>query len=186
MRTDETDPKTIESSAVLVHPETEIYVAPRSRPGKPPEAVDQQISMPSSPSSSHPSRKKKEQKTKAFKLSLIPPRIASQWGDLDVPQDELDISGPDRLMVCSSDTLDRIRSKNGDTGSGPLWVRVDLDITAGIDTSSVDLQAPDVEEEGKLGMDAWLVQWDEMPDGCIAPLGMVDSEWHEHGQVQYG
>ncbi len=192
---DATDPKTSDSSAVLVHSETEIFVAPRPRDAAPRRAAEIEESVipaASSSSSTKPDATHgKKAKEQHVRLRLLPPRVASEWGRPEIPQDQLDTLGSDRLALCSPETLRRVKRKLEIKGDGLAHVRLELVRRASKDSSSqsqMDAKADAGEAKAKEEddrLEVWLASWLEMPEGCLALLGKTDDKWECWGSVRF-
>ena len=120
---------------------------------------------------------------------MVPPRVAARWGDSVIPQDQLDKVGNDRIVVCSPDTLERVKRRLRSKGDGMLYIRLDLvgrenkgqDKREGEQASNGE---PDAEREDE-GLEGFLVPWEEMPEGCVALPGKVEEKWQGWSSVQY-
>lgn len=169
---DETNPKTSENSTVLLHPGTEIYVAPRLRKVDP-----ESTPMPNGSIST-----KGKEKDKSAKMRLIPGRIAGAWVEPDHP----DVGELEEVIFCSERSLRRVRRKFSQEGDGAIYVRLKkLD-----DMSKAEQKVDDgteggsKEKEEDMGMEGWLMSWDEIPDECCVIAGAAKDEWSEWASIR--
>jgi len=117
--------------------------------------------------------------TKTFKVRVVPPRIAATWGIPDVPERQ------GKVMLCAQNVLDRGRRKF--QMEGDVHVRAELvkqeKEAQGVETSGDGKEADEAEKKDE-GVEAWLVPWDEMPEGCVVLLGKVEEDWQKWGTVR--
>lgn len=175
--TDETDPKTSESSAVLVHSDTEIFVSPRPRNGTSSQSVDssERTMIPSSPSPSQAAKSGVRNSGNHLKLRLVPSRVAAQWGEPVIEQIQLDKAGNARLAVCSAETILVVKRKLALKSEGLTYVRLEhIDAVA-------KAKIPNKEEGDKQQeheeYEVCLCPWNEMPHGCVSLLGRSSEKW---------
>jgi len=148
---------------VLLHPGTEIYVAPRLRKSEPVVT----------PHVNGNGNKGKEQE-KSIKMRLIPERVASTWGQPVFPE----VGELEDVIYCSEVSLRRVRRKWGDEGDGPVYVRMKKNESFSKKATDVE-ETKEGEDEEVLGVEGWLTGWDEVPDGCCVIAGTKEdwSEW---------
>lgn len=181
---DETNPATTGTSAVLVNPDTEVFVAPRprnvpSRPQPPPATVIQPEAPKASVSSAHSDASPTNKRTR---VRLVPQEIAGTWGDLREEDFADDLSSGHRLVLCSERTLRRIRRKLNLPEKGAALVRIDTARPDDVKTPSEPLGQSDAEKDGDPGVgeepfEARLAAWGRMPDGCFVIPGQTDERW---------
>lgn len=88
-------------------------------------------------------------------------------------------------MLCAQNVLDRVRRKFG--VEGDVHVRAELlkqEKEAQVVETSGDGKEADEAEKKDEGVEAWLVPWDEMPEGCVVLLGKVEEDWQKWGTVR--
>ena len=183
---DETDPRTSENSVVLLHPGTEIYVAPRLRKPQSQSQGDSSSSSkaPALASTNSASRKGKERE-KTVKMRLLPPRIASQWGRIPTPETEL--GELEKVIFTSKDSVERIRRKLEMAEEGPVYVRMTQAPTMKGDRSlpKEDAENGNAESGGEAQMEGWLVEWNQVPEGSCVVAGTAREGWSDWATVRY-
>jgi len=152
---------------VLLHPGTEIYVAPRLRKADPVET----------PHVNGNGNKGKE-KEKSIKMRLIPGRVASTWGQPVSPE----VGELEDVIYCSEESLRRVRRKLADEGDGPVYVRIKKNENFSKKATDVE-ETKEGEEEEDLGLEGWLTGWDEVPDGCCVIAG-IKEDWSEWASIR--
>ncbi|WVQ65961.1 uncharacterized protein L199_004139 [Kwoniella botswanensis] len=174
IRVDETNPSTSTKEAVLLNNDTEIYVAPKPRGMIQPkrQVIEPSVLENGIKSSSH-------KQISAVRLRMIPPRVVSDWGHLNIPS----TSTASQVGICSSHTMEKIRRKSRLKPSvSEVKVSLELDdddMKADADNQrKQDLPNGESREkqEEKKHVDIQLVEWDEMPDGYISLVGTTE-EW---------
>lgn len=167
---DQTNPSTAASSAVLVNPDTEIYVAPRPRNSK---APTEKVINPTS-NTAGSSKSKSKGKEKAMKIRVIPQRVAAGWGRPPGGRGDIDVIG-----WVSSETYERVGRRLGVKGEY-LPVRMKKrrkkgDDVAGGDGGEAKQSGDGVEQVDKEEyVELWLAEWDEMPEGIMVLQGVDD------------
>jgi len=152
---------------VLLHPGTEIYVAPRLRKA---ESVE-------SPLINGSGNTIGKEKDKSIKMRLIPGRVASTWGQPVPPE----IGELEDVIYCSEASLRRVRRKLGDEGDGPVYVRMKK--IEDVSKKAIDNEDTKGEEEEDLGLEGWLTSWEEVPDGCCVIAG-IKEDWSEWASIR--
>ncbi|KAK6908369.1 hypothetical protein I203_102370 [Kwoniella mangroviensis CBS 8507] len=174
IRVDETNPSTSTKEAVLLNNDTEVYVAPKPRGMKQPK---QQVIEPSVLANGIQSRSNKQ--ISAVRLRMIPPRVVSDWGHLNIPS----TTTASQVGICSSHTVQKIRRK---LRLKPSISDVNVSLELDDDETKADTEDQEKQDlpkgegaekqEGKRQVDIQLVEWDEMPDGYISLIGTAE-EW---------
>lgn len=197
IRTDDTDPKTSETSVVLLHNGTEVYVAPRPRHAANTPSEQKTISSTSSPgagpSGAHqqtPSLQgngKGKGKEKSVELRMIPQDVASAWGRPGM-EEGVTLGSLERVIFCSDETRRRVRRKLGVgvDGAGPIYVSLTIGERAGEqgEAKEENEKPLDPKDETDGEMQAWLFVWDEMPDGHLVLAGKGYKEWSRWSKVR--
>jgi peroxin-1 len=181
---DATDPKSNTNSAVLVYPETEIYVAPRPR-----ESGQKDPSQRIIPNANGLSIKGKE-KERSARLRLIPARVARLWGEPNTQLEPGQSTGIDGLALCHPDTLERLRLRLRLTGTGPGCVKLRL-VSPGdseqkaksITEDTQGIKEPEASQEENV-KEVLLKPWDEMPEDGITLPGSSKSVWNQWAHIQ--
>ncbi|KJE00988.1 peroxin-1 [Cryptococcus gattii NT-10] len=173
IRVDDTNPSSDSQSAVIIKPDTEIYVAPR------PRSSESTLSIPSSqyfPQMVKNGLLNGRNKSRQVKLRLIPPNVTSTWGIFIPPSKALLKAEDERVAVCSPTSLEKIKRKLGISDGEMFFVKVSLDQPLAVESP---LPGPVVipQEKGpKDETEMLLVSWEEVPDGCISVAGKTE-EW---------
>ncbi|WWC62371.1 uncharacterized protein I303_104967 [Kwoniella dejecticola CBS 10117] len=174
IRVDETNPPTSTKEAVLLNMDTEVYVAPRPRGMSKPKEQPIDTSTTQNGSSSSGSKSK----AKGVGLRLIPYRVAMAWGDPGLPD-----AGPSKVALCSAHTLERIRRKlalrkNKDGVAVTLVEEDQEEVPTEAEQRSTDQAGgePSKEMVKTKSTNLQLIEWDEMPDGCVSIVGGTE-EW---------
>jgi peroxin-1 len=177
-RADETDPPTSSSSAVVIGPDTEVFVAPRPRGAQ----SQTSTAVPIAPSAPKNSIKGKQ---KQVELRLVPARVAAVWGYPTLSPEHAERVGTSEAALCSLRTLRRVRRKLGlPAEDSAVYVKVERvkDEESGTDRNGEDHGGADAVEDGD-ATEVWLVSWSEMPDSCVVLSGRR-AEWDEWGGVR--
>ncbi|OCF73124.1 peroxin-1 [Kwoniella mangroviensis CBS 8886] len=174
IRVEDTNPSTSTKEAVLLNNDTEVYVAPKPRGMIQPK---QQVIEPSVLANGTQSRSNKQ--ISAVRLRMIPPRVVSDWGHLNIPS----TTTASQVGICSSHTVEKIRRK------WRLKPSIsDVNVSLELDDDETEADTGDQEKQdlpngeggekqaGKRQVDIQLVVWDEMPDGYISLIGTTE-EW---------
>ncbi|KAI9631847.1 putative peroxisome biosynthesis protein PAS1 [Dioszegia hungarica] len=178
IRVDQTNPSTSASSAVLVNPDTKIYVAPRPRSSSSKTPSETVITPAQTVAGSKGKEKGKE---KAVEVRVVPQRIAAQWGQPPAGKGDPEVVG----WVCS-DTLETAGKKLGVKGDF-LPVRMQRrkrDAGAQGELNAVDVakdgdQAGGQAENGDGPVYLWLGEWEGVPEGCVVLQGAEkwENDW---------
>lgn len=172
---------------MLVHPDTEIYVAPKPR------------SKPKSTTTSPPSEvigadSQGTAKEKAVKLRIIPQRVAAAWGR---PETGHELASGEVAVWANPDTIARIRKKLSLEKQEEASIRLRKRRSAAkADAEQLEPQtgpssaAEPNDVAGSLSLDpavsAWLFPWDTIPDGSIVVQGKdVGMDWARVEWVLY-
>lgn len=178
-RADETDPPTGSSSAVVIGPDTEVFVAPRPRGAQ----SQTPTAVPIAPSAPHTSVKGKQ---KQVELRLVPARVAAIWGRPTLSPEHAERAGTSEPALCSPRTLRRVRRKLGlPAEDSAVYVKVERvkdEKDSDVERNGESQEGADAAELVE-GIEAWLVSWSEMPDSCVVLSGQRD-EWSEWGGVR--
>lgn len=119
---------------------------------------------------------------KGFRARLVPARVAAAWDVPELPERE------GRVVLCSRNVLDRARRKLG--ADEDVYVRMEL-----VKEKS---HGPEREKSGEAetkpdgsdevvkdeGIEGWLVEWNELPVGCVVLLGKNQADWQGWGTVR--
>ncbi|WWD18315.1 hypothetical protein CI109_102765 [Kwoniella shandongensis] len=176
IRVDETDPSSNTNSAVLVNPDTEIYVAPRPRSSTSQPQRSEKTPAISRSTSKAPNGNSVSTITKrAPRLRLVPPRVASVWGKPDISPSQLARIEGGRAALCSQRSFARIKTKlqiKEDEGIFfiTLSLREDED-----DNEKVE-SGEEQEESPKKEVEIQLLVCDAVPDGHVVVVGKTE-EW---------
>lgn len=166
--------------------DTEIYVAPRPRDMEKPKEAPKQISAPAVPvrTDSH----KKTPAAQSASLRLIPARVAVGWGQPQLDSDDSRIVGSDNVAWVSPATLAQTRRRLGQDESGPLFVNIKREKEVEEEKEGEEPKPEEgeqQEEEGEPALPAWLVAWDQMPNGAATIGGEeLDAEWTSWGEIR--
>ncbi|KAK8858426.1 hypothetical protein IAR55_002653 [Kwoniella newhampshirensis] len=174
IRVDDTDPASSTNTAVLVNPDTEIYVAPRPRLSNP---QTQHTTTPTA-SASNISNMVNGHSTsrRGLKMRLIPPRVAAVWGRPDISPSQLANVQGSSLALCSRRSFSRIKRKlalNEDKDLASVKISEVSDDEVGGPTGH-DEDAK--EERPKREAELQMLAWDEMPDGHVVIVGKME-DW---------
>lgn len=161
----------------MVHADTEIIVAPRTR-----DAASSSLEMPPSPKTSV--KGKEKEKLPSIRLRLAPPGVAAAWGDLSLSDDDLKEAGD--IALCSWETLARARRKLRLGEHDTPWVKltkpVQQQTTADPTPPPVSDGAQDSAEPPFL--EVRLLEWDPAPSDTLVILGKVDETWQTWSPVK--
>jgi peroxin-1 len=180
--TDDTEPSTSPTSAVLLANDTEVYVTPRPRGSTSAPAIPSQTTL------SNGNGKGKEKDSEApdpepsVKLRLVPPRVASQWGQPTLSDEYEKHPTAERVAFCSNRTLERLKQKlKLKSGSPTPTVQLSR-----VSASSPSLKGTEPEMNGNYTTDreaerleVCLVNWSDVPLNCIVVGGELVPEWQE-------
>jgi hypothetical protein len=87
-----------------------------------------------------------------------------------------------RVVLCSRNVLDRARRKFG--LEGDLYARMEL-VKEKQDIAEQGGMADGIDHTKKdEGLEGWLVEWDELPEGCVVLPGRIESDWKRWGIVR--
>ncbi|WVQ96774.1 hypothetical protein IAU59_003881 [Kwoniella sp. CBS 9459] len=175
IRVDDTDPSCGPKDAVLINPDTEIYVAPRPRSLTSDSEKETKIIAPESSSSAHVNGT--TVRAAGIRARLIPPHVAASWGRPIIPQG----TKGDKVALCSERTLHLVRQKLKLKANADPSVSVSLE-EAKANTSAE--HAPDGEESKSNEVAATMVVWEEVPERCIVLLGATEEWESEWGRVR--
>lgn len=153
---------------MLLNADTEVYVAPRPRGLKPKPQQEPTTLQPAVTTAK--GKEKPTGSSRGFKARLVPGRVASQWGKPPAQQ----VSGP--VFLCAHNVLEKARRKFG-VERGDAYVR---GVAENKKPEAGNVTNGDKEgEEGAKddGMEGFLTEWDEVPDGCVVLLGNTSNEW---------
>ncbi|WVR06200.1 hypothetical protein IAU60_003230 [Kwoniella sp. DSM 27419] len=177
IRVDDTSPPCSAKDAVLITPDTEIYVAPRRRstdtlgsgparlaPDKTPLTVAKDVNHASS--------------SKAVRLRLVPPRVAFQWGK----PTKSDAISPGPVALCSASTLQVLQNRLDlrDPRSAGIKIHPKVKMPASQDITAEAAEGKAVEDANQ-PVRAVLQAWTAMPEGCVTLIGGKEDwckEWH--------
>ena len=173
--TDSTSPSSTQSSAVLITPDTEIIVAPRTR-GAPPSVIND--TMTAVISGGTEGNSSGLGSYHGARLRSIPQRIALQWKPPDSTME-----GRVGAFV-SGATMDTLKGRLGTTlKSG--FMRVNLKPIISSNTQGTPQPPPETEakphRDEENGVDVDLIEWNDVPEGhvvlpdynTLAPWSMV-------------
>ncbi|OCF31275.1 hypothetical protein I316_07061 [Kwoniella heveanensis BCC8398] len=168
IRVDDTNPSCGPKDAVLINPDTEIYVAPRPRSSNGNVQKERQIIEPTS-SSNPAGANDTSRRAAGLQVRLIPPYIAASWGTPMTPPG----TKGGKIVLCSERTLHRLRPK--------IKLKASAEALVTISSMNVKELRPDEDssEEQEVNIKetvATVVVWDEMPDRCVTLLGVTE-EW---------
>lgn len=121
---DETNPSSNSQSAVIIKPDTEIYVAPRPRLSKSTSSIPSSQYFPQIVKSGFPNGRNKFSQVK---LRLIPPKVTSTWGIFVPPSNALSKTEDERIAVCSPTSLEKIKRRLGTSDGEMFFVKIALD-----------------------------------------------------------
>jgi hypothetical protein len=120
---------------------------------------------------------KGKEKEKSIKMRLIPGRVASTWGQPVLPE----VGELEEVIYCSEESLRRVRRKLGDEGDGSVYVRMKRTETL---KKAIDVEGKkEGEEEEDMGLEGWLMGWNEVPDGCCVIPG-IKEDWSEWASIR--
>ncbi|KAK4686120.1 peroxin-1, partial [Tremellales sp. Uapishka_1] len=183
IKVDVASPETSINSAVLVTPDTEIYVAPRPRDSSSAKAQEQPVVLPTTV----PVETSPKAKGKMVQMRLVPQRVALCWGEYTLSRGESALVGSDRVFLASTESLAWVRRKLGTVEDDrPLATKFVLNNSKmkseANQTAEEEIEikeAPALEQ-----IDGWLVAWDEMPDGMVTIVEGIKEEWTRWGTVR--
>lgn len=168
---------------MLLHPGTEIYVAPRIR--KAPAEVE------SGPQDVGQGRRDKGKgKDKSVGMRLVPGRIAGRWGQPPTAVSE-GLGELERVFFTSEDSMGKARRRLGVEDKEGVYVRmarkprlpVDGHAQGKMEEPKGDQKGDDEEEEEE-GLEGWLFVWEQMPDGHCVVAGPAVEGWDEWTNVR--
>ncbi|RXK38546.1 hypothetical protein M231_04178 [Tremella mesenterica] len=185
LRVDGTDPG-VKQGAVLVHPDTEVIVAPRPRKTIA-AAVEEPRVVDTTNKEVRPSEKVRERNVRS---RLIPPTVAAAWGQFKLSEAQSMEAGSFAVVLCSSNTLRRLRRRLEYDDKRPPVFRllkhgsknVEKEVTA-VERDDDGHAYDNIEEEGQ-NLDVSIVAWDEMPDGALVITGEGLLQWQTWGSVK--
>ncbi|WVO15893.1 hypothetical protein L204_103558 [Cryptococcus depauperatus] len=173
IRVDDTNPSSSVNSAVLIKADTEIFVAPRSRMTTI-HGTKQTSSTASTMAYSKSQAASSNIKSlPTIKLRLVPPRIASSWGQFIPSPEDLANVDDETALVCSEDDLQRIKRYLRATEDKPIYVKVESYSPLRDQPSTATQQEPQAENAEVL-----LTSWKEMPRNCVTFIGKTKF-WQE-------
>ncbi|ORX40268.1 P-loop containing nucleoside triphosphate hydrolase protein [Kockovaella imperatae] len=185
IRIDETSPSG-KDSAVVIGPDTEIYVAPRPRK-KEPNSPDhpRTVIEPERAADSGNTRDGKGKRPGAgpsVRLRHIPSNVAGGWG---TPEWEVNsIPGgakSQNLAFASVNTILRVRQRLQCGGKGFLYINVkswaDAKDKSVIREANSDDVANTNQSEEEDGVELYLLPWDEVPDGHVVTTATPVAAW---------
>ncbi|ORY27869.1 P-loop containing nucleoside triphosphate hydrolase protein [Naematelia encephala] len=191
IRVDETNPASTNTSAVLVHADTEIFVAPRPRDSGSKAQVEkpQLIDSPSASTSKRTINTSKKSKEKGMKLRLVPQRVATQWGEPNLAPAQLEAAGSEKVGLCSAETLDRVKKKLGRKEKDEaVFVKLTQSLKgkekAQADKVVASEKSKEVPEQNEEIVEVFLVSWEEMPAGCVVLTGKANADWQDWADVR--
>ncbi|WVF69277.1 hypothetical protein IAT40_004053 [Kwoniella sp. CBS 6097] len=174
IRVDDTSPNCGPKDAVLVNPDTEIYVAPRPRRSDGYQQNEVKVIQSESLSSSTPVNGDGiTKRLGGFRARLIPPHVAASWGKPTIPQG----TKGDKIALCSENTIQLVRQKLKLKTNADAVLTVSLE---GAKARVLDEDLSEGEEARAKEIEVTMVAWDEMPDRCITILGSTEdwvTEW---------
>ena len=181
---DDTNPKSA-TDPVLIHADTEVFVAPRPRTDTGVKAEEAPRVIEPSTLVSKDAKGKGRDKGPSVKLRLVPGRIASQWG-----QPEL-LEGISTLQVglCSARTITRLKEQLSISDKSPVHVslrfprRQNQPQNTVSENRSPSSDDPGGSDEG-ISRDLHILCWDEVPDGHIVLGGKQNPNFPEWAQVK--
>lgn len=114
-------------------------------------------------------------------MRLIPGRVAGQWAQ---PSVGVEVGELENVIYCSEGSLRRVRRKlgQGQEGEGAIYVRAKRPGMA--DTKDDGAEGGKENEEEDLSLEAWLMGWEEMPDGCCVLAGPARKNWSEWASIR--
>ncbi|EIW73576.1 hypothetical protein TREMEDRAFT_67430 [Tremella mesenterica DSM 1558] len=185
LRVDGTDPG-VKQGAVLVHPDTEVIVAPRPRKAIA-AAVEEPRVVDTTNKEARPNKKARERNVR---LRLIPPTVAAAWGQFQLSEAQSTEVGSFAVALCSPNTLRRLRRRLEYDDKRPPVFRllkhgsknVENEVTA-VERDGDGHADGNIEEDGQ-NLDVILVAWDEMPDGALVVTGEGLLQWQTWGSVK--
>jgi peroxin-1 len=123
-------------------------------------------------------------KIRSSRLRLVPPRVAATWGDIELGDDVREQIGTEKVCLCSPLTLRRVKRRLGQEGDGSIYVKLQLARSKPVDAvQSVEEETKRDEVDGDEGVGVWLVEWEEMPDGCLVLEG-AEGKYGQWGEVR--
>ncbi|OXH34334.1 peroxin-1 [Cryptococcus neoformans] len=173
IRVDETNPSSNSQSAVIIKPDTEIYVAPRPRLSKSTSSIPSSQYFPQIVKSGFPNGRNKFSQVK---LRLIPPKVTSTWGIFVPPSNALSKTEDERIAVCSPTSLEKIKRRLGTSDGEMFFVKIALDQPLEEESPPPGPVAIAQEKEPMGEAEMLLVSWEEMPNGCLSVAGKTE-DW---------
>lgn len=171
---------------MLVNFETEIYVAPRPRGQEAPKEAPKVVA-PQPVARANSGAGKGKAPVKGATLRVVPPKVAAQWGPAELSSDDAHTVGADKVAFVAPTTLNRVRARLGEHQDGaPLLVNLRVK-RAEVEEKKDEAPEAEPPKEGEEQpeeeppLEAWLAAWEEMPTGCLALSGELESEWKSWG-----
>ncbi|GMK53828.1 hypothetical protein CspeluHIS016_0104140 [Cutaneotrichosporon spelunceum] len=191
IRVDATNPPTTASSAVLVNFETEIYVAPRPRGQEAPKEAPKVLAPPPVARANSGGDISKKA-TKGATLRVVPPKVAAQWGAVELSADDAHTVGSDKVAFVAPATLNKVRARLSEHQDGtPLLVNLRVKRAEDEEKKDEEQQAEPPKEgeeqsDEEPPLEAWLAACEEMPAGCMVLSGELEPEWKTWGVAKLG